>query len=204
MGKLRTPEQLKQLFQQAKERKEKELQLKRDEKKRQYQQLCKQADQLLKESQERAKKEKVEQLQALANKTPQTALKHFYINLFNNRWIDDDRYDREYDREDLEKMCPKHINWSKWNQVVEQTKQKIRDMGIELKPSRDYVNYASPNRKISIIAYDLYDNQIGTFKSIPEASIALNIKIGTVINTVYNRPDHICLKHQVKLIRKKI
>ena len=99
---------------------------------------------------------------------------------------------------------PKHINWKKWDEVVEQGRQKIRDMGIELKPSRDYVNYASPNRKISIMAYDLCDNPIGTYKSIPEASIALNIKIGTVINTVYNRPDHICLKHQVKLIRKKI
>lgn len=204
MGKLRTPEQLKQLFQQTKEKKEKELQLKRDEKNKQYQQLCKQADQLLKEALQDEKKKKAEQLQALTKKTPQKPLKHFYINLFNNRWIDDDRYDREYDREGLEKMCPKHINWSKWTQVVEQTKQKIRDMGIELKPSMEHVNYASPNRKISIMAYDLYDNPIGTFKSIPEASIALNIKIGTVINTVYNRPDHICLKHQVKLIRKKI
>ena len=185
MSKLRTPEQLKQLFQQTKEKKEKELQLKRDEKKRQYQQLCKQADQLLKEAQERSKKEKVEQLSTLTKKTPQKPLKRFYINLFNNR-------------------CPKHINWKKWDEVVEQGRQKIRDMGIELKPSRDYVNYASPNRKISIMAYDLCDNPIGTYKSIPEASIALNIKIGTVINTVYNRPDHICLKHQVKLIRKKI
>lgn len=204
MSKLRTPEQLKQLFQQAKEQKQKERQQQRLEKQQQYQQLCKEADRLLKEDQERVKKEKMEQLSTFTNKTPQTALKRFYINLFNNRWIDDDRYDREYDREGLEKMCPNHINWSKWNQVVEQTKQKIRDMGIELKPSMEHVNYASPNRKISIMAYDLYDNPIGTFKSIPEASIALNIKIGTVINTVYNRPDHICLKHQVKLIRKKI
>ena len=204
MSKLRTPEQLKQLFQQTKEKKEKELQLKRDEKKRQYQQLCKQADQLLKEAQERAKKEKMEQLSTLTKKTPQKPLKRFYINLFNNRWIDDDRYDREYDREDLEKMCPKHINWKKWDEVVEQGRQKIRDMGIELKPSRDSINYSSPNRKISITAFDLNDNPIGTYNSIPEASKALNIKIGTVTNTVYNRPDHICLKHQVKLIRKKI
>ena len=88
--------------------------------------------------------------------------------------------------------------------MVEQGRQKIRDMGIELKPSRDSINYSSPNRKISITAFDLNDNPIGTYNSIPEASKALNIKIGTVTNTVYNRPDHICAKHQVKLIRTKL
>ena len=74
MSKLRTPEQLKQLFQQTKEKKEKELQLKREEKKRQYQLLCKQADQLLKEAQERAKKEKMEQLSTLTKKAFKTLL----------------------------------------------------------------------------------------------------------------------------------
>jgi GH24 family phage-related lysozyme (muramidase) len=201
---IRTPEQLKQLFQESRERKQQELQQQKEAKKKQYQELCKQADQLLKDDQERAKKEKMEQLQALSEKTSQMALKRFYINLTNNRWIDDDKYTRHFNRQDLEKMCPKHINWKKWDEVVEQGRQKIRDMGIELKPSRDSINYSSPNRKISIMAYDLSDNPIGTYNSIPEASKALNIKIGTVTNTVYNRPDHICAKHQVKLIRTKL
>ena len=92
---IRTPEQLKAMFQQSKEQKEQERQQQRLEKQQQYQELCKEADRLLKEDQERLKREKMEQLQAISEKTSQTALKRFYINLFNNRWIDDDRYDRE-------------------------------------------------------------------------------------------------------------
>lgn len=132
MGKLRTSEQLKKLFQQTLERKEKELQLKREEKKKQYKELCKQADQLLKEDQERLKKEKVEQLSALCPKTPQKQRKMPYINLFNNRWIDDN-YTMDYTREELERMCPHCINWSKWNQVVEQTRQQLGITQKEIK-----------------------------------------------------------------------
>ena len=125
MGKLRTPEQLKQLFQQTKERKQQELQRKREEKKRQYQQLCKQADQLLKDDQERFKKEKMEQLSALNPKTSQKPLKRFYYNLMNNRWIDDDKYLMDYTREELESMCPNCINWDAWDRLVAQVRQEL-------------------------------------------------------------------------------
>ena len=125
MGKLRTPEQLKQLFQQTKE-------LKRDEKKLQYQLLCKQAGQLLKEAQERAKKEKVEQLSTLTKKTPQKQREVPYINFFS-QYIETDSFAyaiQNINRRKLKQMEITgeygKINWKKWDEVVERTKQDIQ------------------------------------------------------------------------------
>ena len=202
MGKLRTPEQLKQLFQQAKERKEKELQLKKEEKKRQYQELCKQADQLLKEDQERLKKEKIEQLQALSKKTSQNALKRFQINLFNNRWIDDDKHTRNLSREELEKMQPNHINWQKWSQVVEQTKQKIKDMGIDLKPSKDSYVYEKRPKHTALWVYDGEGKLMSTFDSYPSAASKLNISVNTI--TMYARQQRLLKAKGLRFSNKPI
>lgn len=132
MGRLRTPEQLKQLFQQTKERKEKELQLKSDEKKKQYQELCKQADQLLKEALQDEKKKKAEQLSTLTKKTPQRERKMPYINFFS-QYIETDSFAyaiQNINRRKLKQMESTgeygKINWKKWDEVVERTKHDIQ------------------------------------------------------------------------------
>lgn len=134
---IRKPEQLKALFQQTKEKKEKELQRKKEEKQQQYQQLCKQADQLLKEDQERLKKEKMEQFQALTNKTPQKQREVPYINLFS-QYIETDSFAyaiQNINRRKLKQMEMTgeygKINWLKWNEVVERTKQDIQQYLVQ-------------------------------------------------------------------------
>lgn len=133
---IRTSEELKAMFLQSKQRKERERQQKRLEKQKQYQRLCKEADRLLKEEQERAKRERMEQLQALAKKTPQKALKQpqieFEMHIYNSNLIEREPNDRDLyqTREELmqwEKENWHCINWSKWDEIVNNTRHKLED-----------------------------------------------------------------------------
>lgn len=128
---LYTQDQLKDKF-----RLSRELHLKqREERKRQrqleYQQLVKRADQLLKEAQQEAKIKLMEQLQAIKPKTPQRALKtpltpHY--NIYNTNLIEREPNDRDLyltrkalqDWEEANWHC---INWSKWEELVNKTRQ---------------------------------------------------------------------------------
>lgn len=129
---LLTNDRLKAMFQRSRERKEKEREQHKKDRQQQYQALCKAADQLLKEDRERLKKERMEQLYTLSEKCRQKQRKQPYINLDNNRWIDGN-YTMDYDREDLEKMCPNCINWEKWDEVVEATRQQLGVTPKEIK-----------------------------------------------------------------------
>lgn len=130
---IRTSEQLKAMFNQSRQRKEKERQRQRLEKQKQYQQLCKEADRLLKEEQERAKRERMEQLQALVKKTPQKAPKwavtEFYMS--NNRYIDKDNDGLHYyqTREELQQWEKEHwqcINWDVWDKLITKFKNDLQ------------------------------------------------------------------------------
>lgn len=200
---IRTSEQLKAMFQQSKEQKEQQRQQQRLEKQQQYQQLCKEADRLLKEDQERLKKEKMEQLSTFTKKTPQKPLKRFFID-FNSRWIDDDKYIKRFTRQDLERMCPNCINWKKWDEVVNQTKQQLKDMDCNMKEHKDGVTYSNIGHKVTIYGYDLDDNPIGKWNSVQVAANELNIPRGTICNIVYNRLNHISLKHKIKLTKEPL
>jgi len=129
---VRTREQLKDLFRESREQKQKERQQKRLEKQKQYQQLCKQADQLLKQAIQDEKRKRMEQLQALVKKTPQKPLKwsvtEFYIS--NNKYIEKDADGIHYyqTREELmaaEERGEGKINWSKFDQLVSETRKEL-------------------------------------------------------------------------------
>lgn len=149
MANIKSTEKLKAMFQQSKERKEKERQQQRLEKQQQYQQLCKEADRLLKEALQDEKRKRMEQLQALVKKTSQKRNKQHYINIDNNRWIENDKYAFHYSREELETLCPNCINWKKWDEVVNQTKQQLKDMGCNMKLSKD--NYTLKKKRNTVL-----------------------------------------------------
>lgn len=128
---IRTREQLQLFFQQSREKKLKEKEAQKRQRQEQYKAMCKQADRLLKEDAERLKKEKMEQLQDLAQKAAQKPQKQpqmaFQITECHTRYIE--RYtpdEKLYQtREELEKAMPNAINWQKWNEVVEKTQKEI-------------------------------------------------------------------------------
>jgi len=129
---IRTSEQLKAMFNQSRQRKEKERQQQRLEKQQQYKALCKQADILLKEALQDEKRKRMEQLQALIKKTPQKPLKctvtEFYIS--HNRFIEKDNDGLHYyqTREELmaaEERGEGKINWTKFDQLVDKVRKEL-------------------------------------------------------------------------------
>lgn len=195
---IRTSEQLKAMFQQSKKQKEQEHQQKLKEKQQQYQQLCKEADRLLKEALQDEKKKKMEQLSTLIQKTSQKRNKQHYINLDTNRWIDADKHVYHLTREELEKLEPNAINWEKWDEIVNQTRQQFNDMGFDMrKQHRDGFKYK--DNRIHIYAYTLDNNLLGHYRSSPEAAKELHIPIGTVSTILYG--CGVCKKHKIKLYK---
>ena len=168
---LRTPEQLKAMFQQSRERKQKERQQHKQERQQQYQLLCKAADQLLKETIRDEKKKKMEQLYTLSEKCRQKPLKQPYINLDTNRWIDDTNYTRDYTREDLERMCPNCINWEKWNEVVEATRQQLGITPKEIKHKK---------KKTRLWTYDTTGNLINEYIDCSAAAREFGVSLVTI------------------------
>lgn len=130
---IRTSEKLQAMFQASRARKEKEHQQKLKARQQQYQQLCKQADRLLKQAQEDEKKKRMEQLQALTKKTPQKAQKwtvtEFYMS--SNRFIEREPSDRDLytTREQLKRIEEEdgvqYIRWDVWDRVVNETRQML-------------------------------------------------------------------------------
>ena len=197
MANIKSTEQLKAMFQQSKEQKEKEREQQRLEKQQQYKDLCKEADRLLKEAIRDEKKKKMEQLSTLIQKTSQRQNKQHYINIDNNRWIDKGHV-YHLTREELEELEPNAINWKKWDEIVNQTRQQFNDMGFDMrKQHRDGFKYKGSG--IHIYAYTLDNNLLGHYQSSPEAAEALHIPLGTVSTTLYG--CGICKKHGIKLYK---
>lgn len=201
MANIKSTEQLKAMFQQSKEQKEKERQQQRFEKQQRYKDLCKEADRLLKEAIRDEKKKKMEQLSTLINKTSQKRNKQHYINIDNSRWIDADKHVYHLTREELEELEPNAINWKKWDEIVNQTREQFKDMGFDMrKQHRDGFNYKSSG--IHIYAYTLDNNLLGHYQSSPEAAKELHIPVGTVLTTLYG--CGICKKHKIKLYKNPL
>ena len=129
---IRTTQQLKDLFQQSRERKQKEKEQHKKDRQKQYQQLCKEADQLLKQALQDEKRKRLEQLQALIKKTPQKPLKwsvtEFYIS--NNRYIEKDADGIHYyqTRSELQQWEKEHwqcINWDVWDRLITETRKQL-------------------------------------------------------------------------------
>lgn len=176
---LLTNDRLKAMFQASKARKEKERQQKRLEKQKQYQQLCKEADRLLKQALQDEKKKKMEQLSTLIQKTSQKPLKQPYINLDTNRWIENGNYTRDYTREDLERMCPNCINWDVWDKVVEQTRQQL---GItNAKPLKH------KKKKTRLWTYDTTGNLINEYIDCSMAAREFGVSLVTIYSYMAKR-----------------
>lgn len=133
---IRTSEQLKAMFNQSRQRKEKERQCQRLEKQKQYKALCKQADILLKQALQDEKRKRMEQLQALTKKTPQKQRKctvtEFYIS--NNRYIDKDNdwihyYQTREELKQAEERGEGKINWTVWDRLITEFKNNYYDTG---------------------------------------------------------------------------
>lgn len=129
---IRTSEQLKAMFQQSKEQKEQQRQQQRLEKQQQYQQLCKEADRLLKEDQERLKREKMEQLSTFTKKTPQKPLKCTVTELYisGNRYIEKDAnwmhlYKTREELMQAEERGEGKINWDVLDKLIKMTKEEL-------------------------------------------------------------------------------
>ena len=128
-----TPEQLKEKFKLSREQHKRDREKKKQLRIQQYKDLCNQADDLLKKAEQEAKKQLMEQLQALAPKKPQNALKQplqpsYYV--YNSNLIEREPSDRDLytTKKQLQRWEATHwqcINWTKWDEVVEQARQKI-------------------------------------------------------------------------------
>lgn len=185
---VRTSEQLKELFKQNKEKKEKQLQLERENKKRlrqeKYKELCHQADELLKKAQEDAKRKKMEELQALAKKTPQNQNKHPLSppRIYNSKLHERDtaEHDLFTTREELQQWEEENwkcIDWNVWDRVVKETRKEIQEA---LKDYKAPLKERWDNRKYTVYVYDSKLEFIGEYPSTYKCARALGINSRTV------------------------
>ena len=132
----RTQEQLQQLFQSSRERKQQERERKKQLRIQTYKELCKQADDLLRKAEQEAKDKLMEQLQEKKKKKPQRASKQpprTHYNIYNSNLIEREPSDRDLytTKEALQQWEQDNyqvINWQKWNEVVEQTKEILKNI----------------------------------------------------------------------------
>ena len=137
MTKIRTSTQLNQLFNETRARREKKLQEERQKRLQQrqetYKQLCKRADELIKQAQEEEKRKKMEYLSTLAPKRSQKPLKQEirYITVYNSNLVEREPNDRDLylTREELmeaEDRGEGKLNWSLLDKLIEETKQLLQ------------------------------------------------------------------------------
>lgn len=129
---LRTQEKLQAMFQQSRERKEKEHQQKLKARQQQYRDLCKQTDRLLKEALQDEKRKRMEQLKALAEKCRQKAPKCTVTELYisGNRYIERDNdwmhyYQTREELKQAEERGEGKINWDVLDNLIKMTKEEL-------------------------------------------------------------------------------
>lgn len=188
MGNIRTTAQLQEMFQRSRQRKQQEKEEQKKQRQRQYKELCRQADELLKKAQEDERRRKMEELQALAQQMPQKQRKQPYMPqgtpFYNSSLIDDKIFEHitVYTREEIQKMEETEggrINWDKWDELVNKTRQEIKDMGISL---GDYNPPATRKHRNTVVTYvyDLEFNLLGEFPTARKAEDAFNIRRNTI------------------------
>lgn len=188
MGNIRTTAQLQELFKRSRERKQQEREEHKKQRQEQYQLLCKEADRLLKEDAERRNKEKMEELQALAKQTPQRALKQPLqpqgTPFYGSSLIEDNLFDyvTVYSRDEIQKMEETEggrIDWNKWDELVHQTREQIKAMGIKL-PVYKEATPRKDRRCCTTYVYDLQLNLLGEFPTARKAEDAFGIRRNTI------------------------
>ena len=127
---------LQRLFEQTKARKAKERQKRLQQRQETYKQLCKKADELLKEAQEQEKRKKMEYLSTLAPKRSQKPLiqvsRHitvYHSNLVQREPNKDDLYQSWEEIKDAENNPEEtgKLNWNKLQELITNTKLKINN-----------------------------------------------------------------------------
>ena len=132
---MRTTEQLKQMFQESRERhrlQKVELSKQRKQQRLQYyKDLCKQADELIRQD----KNKLMEQLQALApkrsqkqNKCPSAPPNVYHSNLIEREPNDRDLFLTRKELQEWERENWQCINWEAWDRIVEETRQILNSI----------------------------------------------------------------------------
>lgn len=188
MGNIRTTAQLQELFQRSRQRKQQEREEQKKLKTLKYKELCKQADELLRKADGEAKRAKMEELQALARQTPQRALKQPLqpqgTPFYGSSLIEDNLFDyvTVYSRDEIQAMEETEggrINWDKWDEVVNSTRQSIRDMGINL-PVYKQPTQRKDRRNCVTYVYDLQETLLGVFETARKAEDTFGIRRNTI------------------------
>lgn len=196
MGKLRTSEDLEQLFKENKEKRERQLQKERERKAKQrqeaYKALCKQADKLLQED----KRKKMEELQALAKKCSQKALNEATepsdtVRPYKcNKYVERATNDRDIymTREELQQWERDHwkcINWDKWDELVAKGREELKNIPSvpTEKPKHNY-------NKIAVYVYDGKLDLIGEYSSVCKASKAFGVGRGVIQHLINTNKPH--------------
>ena len=188
MGKLRTSEDLEQLFKENKEKRERQLQKERDRKAKlrqeEYKRLSKLADKLLQDE----KNKKMEELQALAKKCSQKASNEAtepsekYIERTTN---DRDIYKTREELQQWERDHWKCINWDKWDELVAKGREELKNIPSTPteKPTHNY-------KKIAVYVYDAKLDLIGEYSSVYKASKAFGVGSGVIRHLIETNKPH--------------
>lgn len=187
MGNIKSSAQLQQMFRLSRERKQQEKEEKKRQRQLQYKELCHQADLLLKKAQEEENMRRMEQLQALAKQTPQKAQKCPHMThgtpFYGTSLIEDSLFDyvTVQTRQEIQAMEETEggkINWDKWDEVVNSTRQSIRNMGVYL-PDYKEATPRKDRRSCVTYVYDLQLNLLGEFPTARKAEDAFGITRNT-------------------------
>ena len=188
MGYLRDLDKLiaenKQRIVKRKEKEAKEKEKHKQERIQRYKELCKQADQLLKEALQEEKKKKMEQLKALAPKTPQKPLKQatepsitisrtsvYHTGYVERGFKDVDLYQTREELKEAEERCEGRINWEEWDKSVEQTREQLGT--THFKPPQPKPRHN--NRRYAVYVYDSKLNLIGEYPSTTQCGKAFGL-----------------------------
>lgn len=199
MGKLRTSEDLEQLFKENREKRERQLQKERERKTKlrqeEYKRLSKLADKLLQDE----KNKKMEELQALAKKCSQKALNEATepsetVRPYRcNRYVERATNDRDIymTREELQQWERDHwkcINWDKWDELVAKGREELKN--IPSTPTEPTEKPKHNYKKIAVYVYDGKLDLIGEYSSVYKASKAFGVGSGVIRHLIETNKPH--------------
>ena len=203
MGYLRDLDKLiaenKQRIAKRKEKEAKEKEKHKQERIQRYKELCKQADQLLKEALQEEKKKKMEQLQALAPKLSQNALKQatepsygisrtsvYHTGYVERGFKDADLYQTREELKEAEERCEGRINWEAWDKSVEETRRQLKTTHFTPPPPKQRWD----NRKHTVYAYDSKLNLLGEYPSATQCGKAFGLHSRSVCYWIEQGKPH--------------
>lgn len=201
MGHLRD---VKKLMQESRERKAKEKARQREmhkqERLQQYQELCRQADILIKKAQEEENRKRMEQLQALAEKASQRRLKQATeptITVSRTSVYHTDKVDKGFNerilyltRQELQEAQERgegEIDWELWDKLVKESREAISQIHTQPRVKKEKGERVKP---IPLFVYDNKLHLVATYPSIYAASRSLTISRTSIENHIHKGIPH--------------